>query len=187
MGEPLILNLGTQTQADQTFSHHKPRTTSYQQATPHPRDIHLHNTKEANCGQQLLSDPVVDQTDALDRVLLAMGGNSDQEAPDLSWFTKPIALNVPTLTVTNQFGQNIELSYLQYELIENEPYLLGTMGRSGEVYGEHLKAFPIQRLPFKACVDDNDLEPLYTDHPFNWTLNLALYHMGDASILADVH
>jgi hypothetical protein len=45
----------------------------------------------------------------------------------------------------------------------------------------------MKQLPFKTRVDDNDLEPLYTDHPFNWTLNLALYHMGDAGILADVY
>jgi hypothetical protein len=64
---------------------------------------------------------------------------------------------------------------------------LGTTGRSREVYGEHLKAFPMQQLPFETHIDDNNLEPLYTNHPFNWTLNLALYHMSDAGILADVH
>jgi hypothetical protein len=45
----------------------------------------------------------------------------------------------------------------------------------------------MQRLPFETCIDDDNLEPLYTNHLFNWTLNLALYHMGDAGILADVH
>jgi hypothetical protein len=25
------------------------------------------------------------------------------------------------------------------------------------------------------------------DYPFNWTLNLAMYHLGDAGIIADVH
>jgi hypothetical protein len=73
-----------------------------------------------------------------------MTGNSDQEAPDPPWFTKPVTPNILTLTTTNQFGQNIELSYLQYGLINNEPFLLGTTGRSREVYGEHLKAFPMQ-------------------------------------------
>jgi hypothetical protein len=42
-------------------------------------------------------------------------------------------------------------------------------------------------LPFESHVNDEALETLYTDHPFNWTLNLALYHIGDAGILADVH
>jgi hypothetical protein len=42
-------------------------------------------------------------------------------------------------------------------------------------------------LPFKSHINDEALETLYTNHPFNWTLNLALYHLGDAGILADVY
>jgi hypothetical protein len=105
-----------------------------------------------------------------------MANDSNQEAPDPLWFTKPIAPNIPSLAAVNQFGQFVEL-----------PYLLGTTGRSGEVYGEHLKAFPMMTLPFESHVNDEALEALYTDHPFNWTLNLALYHIRDAGILADVH
>jgi hypothetical protein len=96
-----------------------------------------------------------------------MGENNNQEAPDPPWFTKPITPNIPTLTTTNQFGQNIELPYLRYGLIEGEPYLLGTTERSRGVYGEPLKAFPMEQLPFETRVNDNNLEPLYTDHLFN--------------------
>jgi hypothetical protein len=64
---------------------------------------------------------------------------------------------------------------------------LGTTGRFEGVYREPLKAYPIEHLPYETWVNDNDLEPLYTDYPFNWTLNLALYHMGDVGVLADVH
>jgi hypothetical protein len=110
---------------------------------------------------------MVNETNNLGRVPTTMGGNSNQEASDLPWFTKPIAPNVPTLTATNQFRQNIELPYLQYGLIKDKPYLLGTTGRSGGVYEEPLKAFPMEQLPFETCVDDDDLEPFYTDHPFN--------------------
>jgi hypothetical protein len=182
-----VLDLGTQAQGDHTLHDTQFRTTRNQPATPHPRDIHPHNTEEADLRQRLLSNPMVNETDNLGWVPLTMGGNSDQEASDPPWFTKPIASNVPTLTAINQFGQNIELPYLRYGLIEDEPYLLGTTGRSGGVYREPLKAFPMEQLPFETCVDDDDLKLLYTDHPFNWTLNLALYHMGDAGILADVH
>jgi hypothetical protein len=116
-----------------------------------------------------------------------MANDSNQEASDPPWFTKPIAPNIPSLAAVNQLGQSVKLPYLQYGLIDNEPFLLGTIGRSGEVYGEHLKAFPMSTLPFKSHVNDEALEALYTDYPFNWTLNLALYHVGDAGILADVH
>jgi hypothetical protein len=130
---------------------------------------------------------VVNKTEDLRRAPTAMGGNGDPEAPDLPWFAKPIALNVLTLTTTNQHEQQIELPYLQYGLIEDEPYLLGTTGRFRQIFGEMLKAYPMEHLPYETHVDDDDLEPFYTDHPFNWTLNLALYHMGNAGILADVH
>jgi hypothetical protein len=45
----------------------------------------------------------------------------------------------------------------------------------------------MSKLPFESHINDKALKTLYTDHPFNWTLNLALYHMGDARILADIH
>jgi hypothetical protein len=96
-----------------------------------------------------------------------MANDSNQKAPDPPWFIKPIAPNIPSLATVNQFGQSVELPYLQYGLIDNEPYLLGTTGRSGEVYGEHLKAFLMSTLPFESHVNGEALEALYTDHPFN--------------------
>jgi hypothetical protein len=50
-GEPIaILNLGTQTQGDQTHSHHEPNTAGYRRATPYPENICPCNTEEANLG-----------------------------------------------------------------------------------------------------------------------------------------
>jgi hypothetical protein len=59
-----------------------------------------------------LSNPMVDQTDPLGRVPLTMASDSNQEAPDPPWFTKPVAPNIPSLATVNQSGQSIELSYL---------------------------------------------------------------------------
>jgi hypothetical protein len=188
MGETSSLfDLGTQTQRNQDYSNPEHHTSGYRRAIPHPRNVCPCNTEEADHGQRLLSDPVVNQTDALGRIPLTMANNNNQEAPDPPWFIKPVAPNIPSLAAINQFGQTIELPYLQYGLINNKPFLLGTTGRSGEVYGEHLKAFLMSKLPFESHINNEALEALYTDHTFNWTLNLALYHMGDAGILADVH
>jgi hypothetical protein len=41
-----------------------------------------------------------------------MANDSNQEAPDPSWFTKPVAPNMPSLAAVNQFSQSIELPYL---------------------------------------------------------------------------
>jgi hypothetical protein len=46
-----ILDLGTQAQGDHTCHDTQFRTTLNRPATPHPRDIHLCNTKEADFGQ----------------------------------------------------------------------------------------------------------------------------------------
>ena len=115
-----------------------------------------------------------------------MGDNAN-EAPDPPWFTKPIQPHILTVTATDDQGQTVELPYIRYSLINNEPMILGTARRNGEVYGDYLKAYPTPKLPFETSVNDHALEELYTDYPFNAVLNLALYHLGDAGVLADVH
>ena len=42
-------------------------------------------------------------------------------------------------------------------------------------------------LPFTSHINNTAIEALYTDYPLNWTLSLALFCIGDAGILADVH
>jgi hypothetical protein len=46
---------------------------------------------------------------------------------------------------------------------------------------------PAPHLPYNLHVDDDNLEDLYLDHLFNWAVNYALYRLGDAGVLADVH
>ena len=46
---------------------------------------------------------------------------------------------------------------------------------------------PAPHVPYNLHGDDDDLEDLYLDHPFNWAVNYALYRLGDAGVLADVH
>ena len=65
--------------------------------------------------------------------------------------------------------------------------MLGTDRAGGSVYGDTLKAYPAPEPSVASSIDDHDLKTLYTDHPFNWALNLALFHLGDAGVLADVH
>jgi hypothetical protein len=113
MGTTLhLFNLGTEAQRNQDHGNPEHHTSGYQQATPHPRNIRPRNTEEADHGQRLLSDPVADQTDALGRIPLTMANDSNQEAPDPPWFTKPVAPNIPSLATINQFGQSVELPYL---------------------------------------------------------------------------
>ena len=87
----------------------------------------------------------------------------------------------------NENRQPIDLPYLRYTLTDDEPVILGTQGRDEMVFHGKIKAMPAPSLPFPRLVDNSDLELLYLDHPFNWAVNHALYCLGDAGILADVH
>ena len=81
----------------------------------------------------------------------------------------------------------IDLPYLRYTLTDDEPVILRTQGRDKMVFHGKIKAMPAPFPPFPSSVDDGDLELLYLDHPFNWAVNHALYCLGDAGILADIH
>ncbi len=122
----------------------------------------------------------------LGRPDMVMGDNADK-VPNPPWFTKPTFPTIPVISAVNEYSQTVELPYIRYTIIDNEPMLLGTQKKNGEVYRDYLKAFPMPTLSFESHVNDSALEGLYIDYPFNWTLNLALYHMGDAGVLTDVH
>ena len=108
------------------------------------------------------------------------------EIPDPPWFLKPNLPDIPTLTVNGPQGQPIELPYMRYALINENPMLLGMEKKNGAIYGESLQACPYARtLPYH--INDSELEWLYTDYPFNWSQQLAIYNLGDAGIMADVH
>jgi hypothetical protein len=65
--------------------------------------------------------------------------------------------------------------------------LLRMVKKGDAIYGNFLQSFPMPKLPFKTHTNDKALEELYTNHPFNWLLNLALYYIGDVGVIADVH
>ena len=114
-------------------------------------------------------------------------GDASGGPPNPPWFAKPSTSGIPIIMGQDSHGRQFELPYMRYGLVENEPLLLGTSGRNQQIYGDHLRAFPMPNLPFTTNIDDSALEELYTDYPFNWTMNLALYQIGDAGVLADVH
>jgi len=65
--------------------------------------------------------------------------------------------------------------------------ILGTTGHEQPIYGQELIAMPTPAPPWPTNVDDTNLEELYLDHPFNWAMSFALFKLGDAGVLADVH
>src|SRR5258707_6035754 len=65
--------------------------------------------------------------------------------------------------------------------------ILGTNGQGKKIFGQTLTANPVLPLPYTIGCDENDLAILYTDHPFNWGINFALYRLGDPRVMGDVY
>jgi hypothetical protein len=107
--------------------------------------------------------------------------------PNPPWFKRPEILFIPKLEAEDENGQTFELPYLRFALSNDKPVILGTTERDAPVYQGEIKAMPAPHAPYNLHVDDDDLEDLYLDHPFNWAMNYALYRLGDAGVLADVH
>jgi hypothetical protein len=82
---------------------------------------------------------------------------------------------MPAITAVNQQGQTIELPYMWYALMDEEPMLLGTDKKGGDVYREYLQATPMRDMQLHARVNDLALDELYTDYLLRAD-NLAIVH-----------
>src|SRR5712672_4401770 len=107
--------------------------------------------------------------------------------PNPPWFKRTKAPLGPILEAKNANGRPFKLPYLRFALTDDEPVVLGTTERDAPVYVGEVKAMPVPPSDYSLHVDDDDLEELYLDHPFNWAVNFALYRLGDAGVLADVY
>jgi hypothetical protein len=136
--------------------------------------------------QQLLCKGVIKQIEDLHHPNFAIEP-SNTKAPDPLWFAKPDIPLMPTVSTINANRETIELPYIRYALIDNKPMLLGRKKRAEKVFGDYLQAKPKYHLAWPSNIDNAAMKDLYTDYPFNWTLNLALYHLGDAGIIVNIH
>src|SRR5712672_1935446 len=107
--------------------------------------------------------------------------------PNPPWFKRTKAPLVPLLEAKDANGRPFELPYLRFALTDDEPVVLGTTERDALVYVGEIKAKPAPPSDYDLHIDDDDLEELYLDHPFNWAVNFALYRLGDAGVLVDVY
>jgi hypothetical protein len=94
---------------------------------------------------------------------------------------------MPTVATVDAEGNTLILPYIWYALIDYKPMLLRTKGRFKEVFRDYLKVEAKNHLPLPSSIDNTVLKDLYTNYPFNWMLNLALYHLGNTGVIADVY
>jgi|SRR5258708_7352217 len=65
--------------------------------------------------------------------------------------------------------------------------ILGTDGHGKKIFSQTLIANPALPLPYTTGCDKNNLAILYTNHPFNWSINFALYRLGDPRVMGDIY
>ena len=180
-----VPSLGTKATGNQSSSRLHLRKNIPRPGSPHHRGQGTTNPKQGGGIQHVLQHPLVKDIEKMADSTTRRDENSG-EVPDPPWFAKPNQPDIPALTVNGPHGQLIELPYMHYALIDENPMLLGIEKKNGAIYGENLQAVPYAgSLPYH--INDSELEWLYTDYPFNWSQQLALYNLGDAGIIADVH
>ena len=152
----------------------------------HYREPNIRVTEDVLLARVLLTNPVLDDIADLGHITYHMGTDSSGP-PDPPWFRRPDPSMIPRVIATDENNQEFELPYLRYCLSDGEPVVLGTTERDGPVYEGDLAALPARDVPNNPLVDDTDLEELYLDHPFNWAVNVAIFCLGDAGVMADVY
>ena len=117
--------------------------------------------------------------------LLALGAGP--AVPPPPWFKCPNACTVLCIVIKNEQGGLVELLFVRYTLLDDTPMILGTEGCKEVVYRHELKALPMPPLPWATTRDNRELDLLITNYPFNFTLDTALFCMGDPSVLGDMY
>src|SRR5258707_7959315 len=64
--------------------------------------------------------------------------------------------------------------------------VLGTTGKGTTIFGQRLTASPALPPPYLSKCDDDNLNILYNNYPFNWAISFALYQLGDPGVISDV-
>ncbi len=116
-----------------------------------------------------------------------MGDTHNSTVPPPPWFRVPELPHVSRVTTQDENNQTIDLPFIRYTLLDEEPIMMGTTANDAPVYGNTLKALPAPPPPFESHVNDSQLEDLYKDYPFNWAVNLAITQLGDARLIMDIH
>ncbi len=117
--------------------------------------------------------------------ILAMGAGP--AVPPPPWFKWPDAPTIPQVIIENKQRGLVELPFMRYALLDNAPMILGTEGWEEVVYRHELKALPVPPFPWMTTCNDEELDLLISNYPFNFTLDTALFWMGDPRVLGDVY
>ena len=103
--------------------------------------------------------------------------NYNKHDPGLGppWFKRAVPSLIPKVVTKDNDGKLCKLPYVQFTLLDDQPMVLGTAGKGTTIYGQRLTASPAPPPPYLSKCDDDNLDILYDDYPFNWAISFALY------------
>ncbi len=112
--------------------------------------------------------------------------NKDDLGPGPPWFKRATPSLIPKVVTKDNNGKLCELPYVRFALLDNQPMVLGTAGKGTTIFGQRLTASPAPPPPYLSKCDDDNLDNLYNDYPFNWAISFALYRLGDPGVIGNV-
>jgi len=91
------------------------------------------------------------------------------------WFKCAAPSLIPKVVTKDDDGKLHKLPYVQFALLDDQPMVLGTVGKGMTIFGQRLTVLLAPPPPYLSKCNDDNLDILYNDYPFNWAISFALY------------
>ncbi len=139
--------------------------------------------------ESLLSDPWLKALQELGITLFTMpedDNTKNNPGPGPPWFKHAAPSLIPKVVTKDNDGKLHKLPYVRFTLLDDQPMVLGTTGKGTTIFSQRLTASPAPPPPYLSKCDDNNLDILYNDYPFNWAISFALYRLRDPGVISDI-
>ncbi len=142
---------------------------------------------QAQDGESLLSDPHLKALQELGITMFTMPEDNKQNLGlGPPWFKHATPSLIPKVVTKDNDGKLCELPYVWFALLDNQPMVLGTAGKGTTIFGQRLTASLAPPPTYLSKCDDDNLNILYNDYPFNWAISFTLYRLRDPGVIGDV-
>ena len=88
--------------------------------------------------------------------------------------------------IVNKDGVTVPTKYVKVKMT-NDPYTYGMLNSKGEVYKGLVHVAPVLDITHVPCLGADDLISLRFDYVDTSRIDNALAHVGDKSLVAEVH
>ena len=110
---------------------------------------------------------------------MASNDNKQNVGLGCPWFKHASPFLIPKVVTQNANSKLRKLLYIQ-------SMVLDTKGKGMTIYRQRLIASLAPLPPYLFKCNDNNLNILYNNYPFNWAISFTLYWLGDPGVIGDV-